>query len=1089
MLRSLALTLAAYAAAQTLPLPGNWTLRASYLEGYTVSGSSNASIFNVVCNRGPCSAWQTAVLTVVNANTGACSIDFNSGLVHSGSIDVPYADAITWSDNSVWQRIDTNVTLQVHLVPHSHNDPGWLSTIEQLYENSIRGIYTNVVASLALNPERTFASEIVAFWNLWWNDPLVNDTMRGLAQQAVRTGQLVFFGAGWVQPDETVTRVEDQIEQMALGRMFLQSTLGYGPVTMQWAADPFGHSNTYAYLQTLYAANGMVIGRPMSAQDPINSQSALLYHPMLSFPDGGADDEHTLVYHDHVCGYWEPMRDNKAALVAGNVTQVVESLFNYINSLAMLGPPRMRTVLVMFGDDFEWGQAQVMYATLDRVLAAMSANTSLAPRVNITYSTPYRWVQALHAEQQAAPQALAFPSRPGWDTIPLMGAEFAAVWSGIDYSNEGWKMVFHEGSGVLRATQIAHAVAHDSAQWLQQFSLLLNLSQAVSLVQHHDAITGDSHIDVMADFGARVQYGIANASIVLSANQQALGGATGGIMCFNASMVACDALVNAISGNANRSATLTVHNAMAWARNEYVELLLPFSQVCAAQAGVTVPAQIAPSFTFPNLYSFVFLAQLPPLGFGAYTISTNCASSAVANSRVVRRTRDSAVAHNDVDVPWSISNGLVQLTLNSTSFKPLFLSSTDPANNSTTTLAVDGDILFYSSKAGDENLWTTVTDGGDYTTAQTYIVTELSTATQATGPLFQEIGVAYNNYGSGGTGPFQRWRVYAGERHVHVYTGTGPFAYSSNNRSQDAIVRLTTNITNNGTWYTDSNGLEFLPRVLNSRGWYTGSGPYMYPDSPVTSNQYPITAGALMSDAASGVTLALLSTTSHPVSSQTDGMLEWGVNRVVVNGGGGSIAAVNELVYVHNVLALSASFAGAGNYVRPVCTALATPVVLVASNATPQAGNDVFSAVTAPLPSNVRVLSLQLLPPGLNISSVALAERAAAVTAPTNGVLLMRLHRIYARGEDAGGDAPVQVDVASLFKPTVYTVTAVTEMTVDGAQEMDAARAARLSWSQTPGASSARAAAAAAAPPFRRVNGTIVTLLPMDIITLALSVA
>jgi hypothetical protein len=103
----------------------------------------------------------------------------------------------------------------VHLCPHSHNDPGWKSTFEQLYVTEVAAIYTQVVTALAANPDRTFNAEIVVFWVRWWQDQ--NDTMKQTVRSLVANGQLLFVGGGFVQPDEAITRFEDLVDLYTLG--------------------------------------------------------------------------------------------------------------------------------------------------------------------------------------------------------------------------------------------------------------------------------------------------------------------------------------------------------------------------------------------------------------------------------------------------------------------------------------------------------------------------------------------------------------------------------------------------------------------------------------------------------------------------------------------------------------------------------------------------------------------------------------------------------------------------------------------------------------------------------------------------------
>jgi len=48
-----------------------------------------------------------------------------------------------------------------------------------VYNDSVRDIYSAVVAGLALNPARRFSPEISVFMAKWWSDSLVTDAQVG----------------------------------------------------------------------------------------------------------------------------------------------------------------------------------------------------------------------------------------------------------------------------------------------------------------------------------------------------------------------------------------------------------------------------------------------------------------------------------------------------------------------------------------------------------------------------------------------------------------------------------------------------------------------------------------------------------------------------------------------------------------------------------------------------------------------------------------------------------------------------------------------------------------------------------------------
>ncbi len=53
-------------------------------------------------------------------------------------------------------------------------DLGWLSTPEEYYEQHVKHIFNNVVASLEGGFQRTFVIADIAFFQMWWRDAFTN---------------------------------------------------------------------------------------------------------------------------------------------------------------------------------------------------------------------------------------------------------------------------------------------------------------------------------------------------------------------------------------------------------------------------------------------------------------------------------------------------------------------------------------------------------------------------------------------------------------------------------------------------------------------------------------------------------------------------------------------------------------------------------------------------------------------------------------------------------------------------------------------------------------------------------------------------
>ncbi|KAK6912904.1 Glycoside hydrolase family 38, N-terminal domain, partial [Dillenia turbinata] len=102
--------------------------------------------------------------------------------------------------------------LNVHLVPHTHDDVGWLKTVDQYYVGSNNSIQ---------RPKRgctNHCQEVCQFGN-----------------------------GGMCMHDEAAPHYIDMIDQTTLGHRFIKQEFGVTP-RIGWQIDPFGHSAVQAYL-------------------------------------------------------------------------------------------------------------------------------------------------------------------------------------------------------------------------------------------------------------------------------------------------------------------------------------------------------------------------------------------------------------------------------------------------------------------------------------------------------------------------------------------------------------------------------------------------------------------------------------------------------------------------------------------------------------------------------------------------------------------------------------------------------------------------------------------------------------------------
>ena len=108
----------------------------------------------------------------------------------------PTCTIIAWNDTSTWTCTscpavpDGAPPLDVHIISHTHDDTGYLSTVDEYYESNVRSILTTVTEELQKNPARRFTYVEIAFFAKWWDEQ--NNSTKAAFRRLVAEGQLDF---------------------------------------------------------------------------------------------------------------------------------------------------------------------------------------------------------------------------------------------------------------------------------------------------------------------------------------------------------------------------------------------------------------------------------------------------------------------------------------------------------------------------------------------------------------------------------------------------------------------------------------------------------------------------------------------------------------------------------------------------------------------------------------------------------------------------------------------------------------------------------------------------------------------------------
>lgn len=395
--------------------------------------------------------------------------------------------------------------LNVHIVPHTHDDVGWLKTVDQYYYGSrnniqkagVQYILDSVVKELWKDPQRRFIYVETAFFWKWWT--LQNEDVKQKVKTLVRQGRLEFIGGAWSMNDEASVHYQSTIDQFTYGLRKLNETFGEcGRPKVGWQIDPFGHSREFASLLAGMAYDGLFLGR-IDYQDKMKRLSDKSMEMIWRGDDdiGKLSDIFTGVLYntysppsgfcfDVLCND-EPIIDDSQSPMY-NVHERIDELLEYCKKQSR--HYRSNNIVLTMGGDFTYQEAGMWYSNLDKMILHTNAKAEKEDlKIKLFYSTPSCYLKAVHDAN------VTLPTKRD-DFFPY-ASDSTAYWTGYFTSRPTTKYFERQANNFLQGIKQLQVLANlDDDNRV----LIDGLSEAMGVMQHHDAITGTEKQHVMHDY-------------------------------------------------------------------------------------------------------------------------------------------------------------------------------------------------------------------------------------------------------------------------------------------------------------------------------------------------------------------------------------------------------------------------------------------------------------------------------------------------------------------------------------------------------------------------------------------------------------
>ncbi|KAM7305717.1 lysosomal alpha-mannosidase [Ixodes scapularis] len=518
------------------------------------------------------------------------------------------------------------------------------------------------------------------------------------------------------------------------------------------------------------------------------------------------------------------------------------------------------------GGDLAYTKADSWFDNLDRLIAAVNkeAATTGTP-VQAFYSTPSCYLRAVN--NASAPWPVYTQ-----DFLPYADKQHF-YWTGLYSSRPSLKRYARYANGFLQACkQIAVTSGIRES--------ILKFKQAVATMQHHDAVTGTSSEKVARDYAKMIGDSIFLCEKVISDGM--VSSLWRNPESFDEPLQFCHRLNETVcfmTENVDRF-VVVAYNPLSHKATHNIRLPVPFDDGYRVQSydNKTIESQVVPrvntvlelpSKTSTATNELVFQVEIPQLGASAFHVSrVPTGKEKTEDYSLFKMELEEVSIENEkyrlmVDATTGLLSDVVILERGETvSLRQSFFCYEAQHSRSARQGTGGPSGAFVFNPAFDEPY--------DLGTHATYRVVK--------GSVVQEIHQVFESWIT------QVIRLYKGQDLIEFEWMVGPIPIESRRSGlvgREIVSRFSTNLQNDGVFYTDSNGRTTIERrrpalpKMGSENW-----------KPTSSSFFPVVSWIYIKDRLRNLQFTVLPDTPEGGTSLHDGQVELMVHRRLVEDDG-----------------------------------------------------------------------------------------------------------------------------------------------------------------------------------------------------------